>query len=81
MNLDSIKKYGNTEIKKFWPDAANNWEYLVDCNTVVKLDKPFDLSDVIGVSAEGFKPSLKPKKILGDDEKKILTYLKGIKAI
>ncbi len=81
MNLNSIKKYNNTEIKKFWPNAKNNWEYLVDCDTVVKLEKPFDLTDVIGVNAKIYKSSLKPKKILGDDEKKILAYLKNMKAI
>lgn len=76
MTLVSIKKATNSEIKKYWPKAKNNWSYLVICSKVIQLEKPFDLIDILGKTGSSkYGPSLKPKKISSHDENKILHHL------
>lgn len=76
MILDSIQKLDHSEIKPYWPNADNNWNYLVTCSKVIPVPKPFDLVDVIGENKKDYGPSLKPKKISKLDEEKIANYLK-----
>jgi hypothetical protein len=82
MYLNTIEKKDEAYIKKYWPNSDKRWNYLVTCHAVIKLSKPFNLSDVLGTEDYKFyNPSMKPQKITDKDEKKILSYLKEINAI
>lgn len=75
MTLDSIVMRSDEIIKKYWPESRNDWNYLIICSNIKKLDKAFDLVDILGERANPYHPAQKPKKILKEDEKKIMNFI------
>ncbi len=75
MELESIKQMTDKAIKLYWPQSKNNWHFLVTCKNVKKLKTPFNLKDVIGSRASQYNPTLKPKQIFEEDEKKIIDFI------
>ena len=45
--INNIRKASQEEIESCWPGNQGRWNYIVDLENVVKITRPFDLSDVL----------------------------------
>src|SRR5215203_5764808 len=48
MYLDKFRITNDDEIERYWPNNKGRWKYIVDCYNTVRLQKPFNIEDVVG---------------------------------
>jgi len=73
MIFSNIRKINPNEAEALWPGNEGRWEYIVECTDVNKLQKPFNLEDLIGYErATEYGPIITSGKIKDADEDIIL---------
>lgn len=75
MRLHDIRETTDEEIGRYWPGNAGRWKYIVDCTGTEPVPKPFNLTDILGKSAEIYDPVITFKKIEPEHEALILPRL------
>src|SRR4051812_31939052 len=65
MFLETIRKANDKEFEKYWPGNKGRWKYMADCSKTVRLQKPFNIDEVLGPeSSQDFGPVVTFKKLL-----------------
>ena len=75
MHIKSVRRATSDEIEKYWPGNGQRWQYIVECHNTHRLNKEFDLDDVLKKDAKEYKAVQSHKKIRSDHEKIILEYI------
>jgi hypothetical protein len=82
MFLDQIRETNDEEFEKYWPNNKGRWKYIADCTKTVRLQRPFNIEEVLGpASFQKYGPVVTFKKVDPIDEQLITKYLKSIKAL
>ena len=62
MRLENIRELRPGESERYWPGTEGRWRYLVECTDTERLGRAFDLEDVLGPDAQGYKSVMTFKK-------------------
>lgn len=82
MFLDKIRETNDDEFEKYWPNNKGRWKFIADCIKTVKLQKPFNIEEILGpASIQDYGPVVTFKKVEPADEQLIIKHLKSINAI
>lgn len=82
MRLERMRPATHAEIEKYWPNNFGRWKYIADCFQTVRLQKPFNLDDIIDYNELKVYKNVTPAmKISLMHEQVILNYLNSINAI
>lgn len=82
MFLQTIRLSDDDEFEKYWPGNRGRWRYMADCVNTVKLQKPFNIEEVLGPgSFEEYGPVVTFKKLHPLEEEIVKTHLKMMNAI
>jgi hypothetical protein len=75
MQIKCVRSASSDEIDKYWPGNGHRWQYIIECHNTHRLNKEFDLEDVLEKDAKEYKTVQSHKKIRSDHEKRILNHL------
>jgi hypothetical protein len=82
MHLDKLRPTNHEEIERYWPNNFGRWKYIADCYKTVRLQKPFNLDDILEYNElRPYKNITPAMKIHQEHEETIYKYLKSINAI
>jgi 5-methylcytosine-specific restriction protein A len=77
MRIENIREIRPGEAEMYWPGNEGRWKYLIECYDTIKLDRPFDLADILKESAKKFQPIMTFKRIDNSDEQLIVNYIEN----
>ena len=81
MYLDEMRPTSHQEIEKYWPNNFGRWKYIAICSKSTKLQKPFDLDDIIEYNKLlPYKNITPAMKIHSEHEDTIFNHLRSINA-
>lgn len=64
MFLDKIRETNDDEFEKYWPNNRGRWRYIADCTKTVKLQRPFNIEEVLGpASLQDYGPVVTFKRL------------------
>lgn len=82
MYLETIRPSTDEEFEKYWPGNKGRWKYMADCSKTVRLQKPFNIEEILGPERfEEFAPVVTFKKLHPAQEELVKRYLISINAI
>jgi hypothetical protein len=76
MALESIRKLVPGESEKYWPGTEGRWRNLVQCRDTRRIARPFNLTEVLGISATEYSPVMTFKRFSVEHEAQIRAFLK-----
>lgn len=71
MRLSNIRELRPGESDQYWPGTEGRWRYLVECSDTERIDRPFDLEDVLGSEAQAYKSVMTFKRLESEHESTI----------
>jgi hypothetical protein len=82
MFLEKIRPTNDDEFEKYWPNNKGRWKYIADCKNTVRLQKPFNIEEVLGQEHFlDYGPVVTFKKVDPLHEELIRRHLKSISAL
>ncbi len=75
MHLRKIRCLRPGEADRYWPGNEGRWRYLFECYDTVRLTRPFDLQEALGLDAEPYRSVMTFKRFDRSDEKKVAEFI------
>lgn len=76
MAIESIRPIQRGESERYWPGTEGRWRYLVRCHNTQRINRPFNLKEALGISANEYAAVMTFKRLTPDHEAQLRTFLK-----